>query len=55
MRGEVVRPEVGLDLDDAADPRQSVSAADKALPEQVAGDRDGVAVVELARQPAQHA
>jgi len=47
---EVVRAEVGLDLDDAADALDTPRAPYEVLPEQVLRDGDRVAVVERARQ-----
>jgi len=54
MRREVMGTEVRFDLDDAPDARYALGAPDEELAEEVAGDRDGVAIVEIAWQPAQH-
>ena len=50
MRGEVVRPDVGLDLDDPADPSLAVGAANR-IDGVVGGGRVGVADEERAEQP----
>src|SRR5262249_16536188 len=55
MRREIVGSEVGLDLHDAPDARDALEAADEKLAEEIAGDRDGVAVVELTGGTAPHA
>jgi hypothetical protein len=47
MGGEVVRPEVSLDLDQPAQQAGAVDLAHKHLAEQLARDRDRVAIEEL--------
>ena len=47
MRGQVVRSEVRLDFDEPSRQPHSVDLAHQDLAQQVAGDRDGVAVEEL--------
>src|SRR5260370_35351040 len=47
MCGEVVRPKVSLDLDQPAPQTGAVDLADKHLAQQLARDRDRVAIEEL--------
>ena len=51
MRGEIVRAEIRLDLDDAADAPDTADHVDQVLAEEVARDVDRVAVVERAAEP----
>ena len=52
MRGEIMCAEIGLDLDDFADPLPAVGGVvDEELAQQLPGDGGGVAVVKLAREP----
>jgi hypothetical protein len=47
MRGEVVRAEIRLGLDDAPDALDAVDDMDEVFSEQILGDLHGVAVVEV--------
>jgi len=48
MRREIVRTEIGLDFDDAADPLDAAGDVNQMLAEQLVRDDDGIAIVESA-------
>jgi hypothetical protein len=50
MGGQIVRPEIGFDLDDAGDTLYVFGMVDEVLAEQIARDRNGIAVIKEAGQ-----